>query len=127
MGNSRPYFVWTHDGITKIDLSKAIRLKKYRTCETTLGEGIYQVNAVYPDNAANHIEGSGYYILAVGLSQEEATKYIDKLTAEITSNMRDTDGSPMIIETVSPESFRILKQKVKVLQCIVEEIQGGQL
>ena len=43
IGNSRPYFVWTVDGISKIDLAKARRLKKYRTGESTIGNGIYRV------------------------------------------------------------------------------------
>ena len=118
MSNSRPYFVWTHNYISKIDLSKAIRLKKYRTGENTNGHGIYHIEAVYPDNEADEV--GGIHILEVGLSDEEATKYIDNLTALITSNRRDTDGRPMITETVSPKAFRMLAKKAEKLQTGVE-------
>ncbi|MHA2064977.1 MAG: hypothetical protein ACXABY_11440, partial [Candidatus Thorarchaeota archaeon] len=62
------------------------------------------------------------YLLAYTQTLEGARKYIDKLTAEITSNIRDTDGRPVITEVVSPEAFKKLGTDVYKLVDVVQSI-----
>ncbi len=121
MGNSKPYFVWTYDGVNKIDLAKAVRLTKYR-----IAEGFYRVEAIYADDDAGN--SSGLYVLETNLSNKEANIYIDNLTEHITRNMRDTDGRPVITEIVSPEAFHtVLIALSKTMATVILAVKEGDI
>lgn len=109
--------MWTCDKLMCVDIAKAECLYPNRTKSKVDDGKAWEVRAKVSSGETITDED---YLLARTETLEGSRAYIDKLTACITSNMRDTDGRPMIIKTVSPEAFRIMEQKVEILQTIVE-------
>lgn len=80
MGN-RPYFVWTCDKLMCVDIAKVECLYPNRTKSKVDDGKAWEVRAVTITDED--------YLLARTETLEGARAYIDKLTADITSNMTE--------------------------------------